>query len=162
MRKMSVLILTLAVMLCGCTKAPSLSAGEKEILKPGAVVDAQCKTIVSDYTGDLDGDGTEDIITLYTSAQKEAGEILWDDMQKWCLIAQVNGDAYELYCGNVSIGEISYNVYENTDGKLVISVTEESTATYTLTQYEFTDNGFEKNVIIDDQGINLMTSSHNV
>jgi len=160
MKKLIILALTVACILCGCNKVQEPTE-EKEVLKAGAIVNPECTTVVDEYTGDLDGDGEEDSICVYTSAEELDGELMLDDMNTWCVIANIAGNAYDLFCGDVSIGEITYNVYENADGKLIISVAEQSTAKYTVTQYSVEDEGLVKTQVIDEQGINMMSYSGN-
>ncbi len=160
---MKKLIITAIMALCvltGCTNPPAPTE-QKEVLKAGAVVNPECETVVDEYTGDLDGDGEEDSIAIYTSAMEEDGELMFDDMNTWCVIATIGGDAYDLFCDDVSIGEVSYNVYENAEGKLIISVIEQSTAKYTITQYSVETDGLVKTQVIDEQGINMMSYSGN-
>ena len=50
------------------------------------------------YTADVNDDGEDDIITLYTSAQRDnRGEMMWDDTQEWVLRVETADGVYDLY-----------------------------------------------------------------
>ena len=62
-------------------------------------------------------------LTLYTSAQKDSDEFIWDDSQKWVLeVSDGNGGYYTLFDQNVSNGSVYYDVAENDNGTKNINV----------------------------------------
>ena len=62
-------------------------------------------------------------LTLYTSAQKDGDEFIWDDSQKWVLeVSDGNGGYYTLFDQNVSNGSVYYDVAENDNGTKNINV----------------------------------------
>lgn len=132
---------------------------EEVVVEPAKADFSKYKTTVSEYSFDINKDGEDDTVTLAVSAESEKGKILWEDLHDWLLNVNISGKDYVLYDGKVSLGNVYYNVFERTDGDVVISVTEESTATYSVTEYTYTDKGFEKTECVKEEGINFMTSS---
>ena len=62
-------------------------------------------------------------LTLYTSAQKDGDEFIWDDSQKWVLeVSDGNGGYYTLFDQNVSNGSVYYDVAETDNGTKNINV----------------------------------------
>lgn len=78
-------------------------------------------------------------LTLYTSAQKDGDEFIWDDSQKWVLeVSDGNGGYYTLFDQNVSNGSVYYDVAENDNGTKNINVYVFTGAGTTIKQYTHT------------------------
>ncbi len=172
--KKLIFVLMMLVLISGCDKAwvmqntqPTAQptgqadtvAPEGEAVEPSEVDFSKCKTVVGEYCFDINKDGNEDGIRLAVSAEKENGEIMWDDLHDWLLTVSIGDEDYVLYDGRVALGSVYYNVFERTNGEIVISVTEESTAKYSVTEFVYTGKGFQRSEAVKEEGINFMTSS---
>lgn len=79
-------------------------------------------------------------LTLYTSAQKDGDEFIWDDSQKWVLeVSDGNGGYYTLFDQNVSNGSVYYDVAETDNGTKNINVYVFTGAGTTIKQYTHTE-----------------------
>lgn len=102
-------------------------------------------------------DGT---LSLYTSAQKYDGEIIWDDSQKWVVeIADPDGGYYTLYDQLVSNGSVYYDIVKKDDGGSVINVYTLTGAGTTIKQYSKTSNGYEEKELYNSGAVNRVYSS---
>ena len=106
------------------------------------------------YTGDVDGDGTDEVVMLLTSAEQEDGEFLWNDGQSWALYVDDREDDYlflkkYLNTGSVYFEVLDYYMEEGTQP--VISVVESTGAGFSVKNYRFssTDKGYIETVIYD-------------
>lgn len=167
---MKKLFVCLICMLCmsGCTEnggntvptsKPSDTGSVSQTVKASEADFSKCKTVVSEYSFDFNKDGGSDLVRLCTSAEELNGQIMWDDSQDWLLAVTIGKNDYVLYDGKVPAGDVSYSIFERADDTAVISVTEKSTASYTVTEYMYTENGFEKIEAVKEEGINFIVSS---
>lgn len=122
--------------------------------------------IVREYSYDMNGDGMEDVISLYTSAMREEGEFMWDDTHSWCLEVKTDDGYYPLYLTDASRSIIYFSVGEQygQTQKPVVYLYDTSGAGLALTQFTFEGDGFVRRPLYDSQeavkdGINLMYSS---
>ncbi len=146
----------------GCTNGVQKSSGtDKAEVTAVSEKSVECTTVVSSTEVDINKDGTEDTVSLTTSAEKAGDEIIWDDSNIWCVYADIGDKTYELLNKRISAGKVSYNIYENSSEKYVITVTEESTASYIVTEFTFDDDKLQKKTVIDENGINLVAASEN-
>ena len=75
-----------------------------------------------EYSADITGDGEDDMITLYTSVQRDmSGELMWDDTQEWVLQAETAEGVYDLYDERIH-GNAYMNVadFYNEDGDIKV------------------------------------------
>lgn len=96
-------------------------------------------------------------ITLYTSAQKEDGEILWDDSQKWLVeVSDGNGGYYTLYDQYVTNGSVYYDISEKESGEKLINVYTMTSAGTTIMQYTYSDEKFTEKTVYNSGSVNRM------
>ncbi|WP_353096158.1 hypothetical protein [Tissierella praeacuta] len=94
-------------------------------------------TLLDSYTIDFDKDGTDETISIYTTAQKdEKGNIAWDDGQNWTLLVEDTDKDYILFNDYVQLGNIQFYVYTVED-EFYISTIQTGTANLKLTEYKF-------------------------
>ncbi len=141
-----------------------------EIIKPAEIpADVFSWNVASDFTGDLDGDGTNEKIVLVTSAERDKdGEFFWNDGQQWALYIDGKED-YLLYNQYLSTGFPYFEVsdYYMKDGtKTQIKLIVSTGASFSVSNYGFSesDGGYAKAVIYDtanvtEGGINRIFSS---
>jgi len=157
--------LTISLLTCGCSNlVPDKSTAkdlihEKEVVAPQVEKSEECKTVISQTEFDIDRDGKDDMVSLLTSAETDDGEILWDDSNKWCVYVDIGGKTYELLNKSVSTGKVSYNLYQNKNGKNIIAVTEETGASLKITEYTFDGEGFSQKVAFLQEDVNMIGSS---
>ena len=157
--------LALALLVCGCNNlvedtSTANNLVQKNItVEDGVKVNEACKTVVSETEFDIDGDGRMDKIKLLTSAEEDDGELLLDDSNDWAVYAEINGKNYELLNKKISQGGVKYNIFQNKDRKTVITVTEETTASYIVAKYTYEKEAFNKVVMIGEENINFIASS---
>lgn len=95
---------------------------------------------IDSYSFDIDGDGTEEIIQLTTSAAKDSkGRILWDDSQKWVVEVLDGEDIYTLMPADlVSNGGVYFEFYQNSEiTKNCIRILISSSAGFSVKEYEY-------------------------
>lgn len=182
MKKIKLLLVLLLVVLSfsGCNKntdVPENPVTEQgienkaEIIKATEIsADVLGWNEVCSYTGDLDGDGADEKITLVTSAERDRdGKFLWNDGQNWALYIDDREEAYLLFNQYLSAGYPYFEVsdYYMKDGaerqiKLIVS----SGASFSVSNYGFSkaDGGYVKTVVYDtsnvtEGGINRIFSS---
>ena len=99
-------------------------------------------------------------LTLYTSAQKEGGEFIWDDSQKWVVeISDGNGGYYTLYDQLVSNGNVYYEIVQKENGDKIINVYTMSGAGTTIKQYTRTDTGYTEKTVYNSGVVNRLFST---
>ena len=119
-------------------------------------------TLLDSYIVDIDQDGSDETIALYTSAEKDSkGEIMWDDGQNWLLIVQGKDKDYILFNDYLQLGNIKFHVYTS-DDILHINTVETTTAGIKVSDYKF-DNGTNRFLIEvpfrTSDNVNLLHSS---
>ncbi len=126
-------------------------------IKVSQVSSADSSWTVVDHAYNAAGLGT---LTLYTSAQKADGEIIWDDGQKWIVeITDGNGGYFTLYDQYVSNGSVYYDVVQKENGVSVINVYTFTGSGTTIKQYTPTEEGFSEKVIYDSGTVNRLYST---
>ncbi len=185
--RLTIAILMLSLLLSGCVKKPhnmsetasgnlpqvsNQNSNQKHIIK------AQDKALgmerfseVTSYIGDLDADGADEEIALYTSAERmNNGKFIWNDGQEWLLLIKDKIDGYYVLLDEfVQAGNVYFEVsdYYMKDGAVPkISVTTSTGAGFSLKNYTFSKNfkGYESETIFDtknvtEAGINRRFSS---
>lgn len=99
-------------------------------------------------------------VALYTSAQKEGGELMWDDSQHWLLeYSDGSGGYYQLVSKYISHGSVYYDVFEAENGEWLINAYTMTGAGTTITQYSLGESGFEEKTVYDSGSVNKITST---
>ncbi|MCD8180609.1 MAG: hypothetical protein LUF26_03910 [Firmicutes bacterium] len=112
---------------------------------------------VVDHAYNAAGLGT---VTLYTSAQKSDGEIIWDDGQKWIVeVSDGNGEYFTLYDQYVSNGSVYYEVVQKDSGDMIINVYTVTGTGTTIKQYTSSDTGYSEKTIYDSGAVNRLYST---
>lgn len=107
---------------------------------------------------DINGDGGDETIGLYTSAETESGEILWNDSQKWALEVKINGEYYILLNQNISNGRVYFDIDELKDGTKAITVYSVSSSGTAIKQYSYSKTGFVEKVLYNSELTNKIHS----
>lgn len=134
---------------------PSESAEPKEDVRiinksNESAVDSTWSTVESSSNTTDNG-----ALTLYTSAQKDGDEFIWDDSQKWVLeVSDGNGGYYTLFDQNVSNGSVYYDVAETDNGTKNINVYVFTGAGTTIKQYTHTETGFSEKSVYESGAVN--------
>lgn len=118
-------------------------------------------TLLDDFTLDIDKDGSEEKIELYTAAERDKnGEIMWDDGQNWLLVVVDGNEYYPLLNQYVQLGVVYFTVWEDED-KLQITVIINTGANQNIANYTYNKekNVFTEELIFDTGGVNAMYSS---
>ncbi len=114
------------------------------------------------YDVDINGDGKDDSVILYTGADQAAtGEWVFDDGQEWTLVATVDDASYALFERKyVQNGKVSYDMYRGeTDGLIHIVVTCTQGSAMDINDYSYTlENGFTKVPVYVSGAINPVHS----
>lgn len=127
-------------------------------------------TEVSRYTGDVDGDGTDEDVVLATSAEPdEDGTVMWNDGQDWALYVDDRDETYVLLNQYVQLGNVYFEVsdYYTADGaEPRINVIVSTGASFSMKSYSFSkkDMAYIENMVYDtsnetEAGINRRFSS---
>lgn len=107
---------------------------------------------------DINGDGSKETIGLYTSAETESGEVLWDDTQKWVLEIRIDGEYYILLNQSISNGRVYFDIDELTDGTNTITVYNVSSAGTSIKQYSYSKTGFVEKTLYNSEAVNKIYS----
>ncbi len=70
---------------------------------------------------DFDGDGTTEQLELWVDAERQAGEWLWDDGQRWLLVIRDGGQLYPLFDDFIQLGLLRYHVFRD-DSPVLFSI----------------------------------------
>ncbi|MCC8169192.1 MAG: hypothetical protein LIO59_02250 [Oscillospiraceae bacterium] len=117
-------------------------------------------TTIGEYDCDLFGNGENATISLYTSAQTEDGEIIWDDSQNWAVeISDGEGGYYDLLDKYISNGTVYFEVNELEDGENAVTVFVKTGSSFEAKQYTYSDGGFVETTLYNSGSINTMYSS---
>ncbi len=142
------------------TQAPEQPAqnaeqDERMITKTESAVDSTW-SVVQSTSNTTDNE----VLTLYTSAQKDGDEFIWDDSQKWVVeISDGNGGYYTLYDQLVSNGNVYYDVVEKDNGDKIINVYTMAGSGTTIMRYTRTDNGFAEKMAYNSGAENKLFST---
>lgn len=99
-------------------------------------------------------------LTLYTSAQKDGEEFLWDDSQKWVVeMSDGKGGYYTLYDKQISNGNVYFEVAERENGEKLVYVYTSTVSGINVNQYTRTDTGFTEKNIFNSGSVNRTFSS---
>lgn len=96
-------------------------------------------TKIEEVKIDLDRDGREDTLGLYTTAQRdEQGNMMWDDGQNWLLLVQSGAQFYPLMAEYVQLGSVYFTVSKYIeDGTIKVSTIVPTGANLSLVNYHF-------------------------
>ena len=105
--------------------------------------DTEGFTPMGRYEFDVDGDGNQDTVTLYTSAQRDMkGDMMWDDSQTWVLQADCGENSvYDLYNNRIG-GMVYMNVadyYNSGEEEKVITLIISSNTFHEIREYRYDD-----------------------
>ncbi len=122
-------------------------------------------TRLSEANIDLDADNQEEIITLYTAAQRDSqGEIMWDDGQQWLLMIEDETGFYPLISEYIQLGSIYYYISDtnlDTNTAPVVTGITSTSYNFTLTNYSYNEEkkGYEKDTVYDSGPLNTVYMS---
>ncbi|MBN2558863.1 MAG: hypothetical protein JXB33_08935 [Clostridia bacterium] len=120
-------------------------------------------TLIDYYGHDLDGDGTDEITALYTSAERDAsGEMMWDDGQDFILMITDGSDYYTLFKEFVQIGMVYFSIHGATDEAPAGVLTFVSTGAglrLEKSTYNVEDGGYVIESVYDAGSLNVMYNS---
>lgn len=133
-------------------------------------ITAQEKVKIEDYSLldiydiDINADGQDESIALYTAAETDQnGEIIWDDGQNWSLIVHGQDEDYVLFDQYVQIGSIQFYVFTADDIFHIVTM-QNTTAGLKMVEYTFdSDNGvFSQKTRYEAPGnVNMLHVSRN-
>jgi len=86
-------------------------------------IDRYPRSLVGETTWDLDHDGTDEEIELHVDADREQGQFIWDDGQRWLLLVRDGEKTYPLYDAFVPLGVVEFWVFSE-EPELVFKVEE--------------------------------------
>jgi len=179
-RKLFLIVLFVIILgvFVGCSN--SQSASQNQIESPSGSDDQQIATranfiyatdikdivdrltLLDDSSIDIDQDGKQESVELYTAAEKDSkGQIAWDDGQPWLLRAFDNDKEYILFDNYVQLGELNYWLYTTIENEVHITTMQTSSAGFLITDYKFDSEKrrFERNIVFDPKSVNLLDYS---
>lgn len=173
MRKFHYLILIITVaclILIGCQNSKPTSPqpenkNETRLIKavPRESIETKNMTKLDEFPYDLDLDGSEEKVELFTAAERnENGEIVWDDGQNWLLVVWDGEKAYPILSQYVQLGSVYFTVSNNgMDEVSNITVIVPTGAGFSLKTYVFDNirNGFEVELIYTSKDNNYFHNS---
>ena len=130
---------------------------------PGDSVNTAGMTLLREFSNDLDLDGTEEKIELYTAAgRNEKGEMIWDDGQNWVLAVRDGELAYPLLSQFVQLGVVHFAVSNNGERQIPnITVMVPTGASFIIKGYTFDKDkaGFQEQLLYKSEDDNWIYSS---
>lgn len=143
---------------------PGYTALDKDFIYAAEVKKTKDTLTLLDHTNiDLDKDGQEETIELYTAAEKDSkGEIAWDDGQRWLLTVVDSNAEFVLFDNYVQLGELNYWLYTSEENTLHITTIQNCDAEFIVSDYIFDSHNkrFEKNVLVNPPSVNMLHHSH--
>jgi len=118
-------------------------------------------TLLDSTDVDLNGDGKDEIIELYTTAQRDSsGEVLWDDGQKWFLIVKDKNKEYVLFDEYVQLGVLDYWIFTSKDECYMVTL-QTGSAVFKLSEYSYVDqkDAFVKKDMYNPEFLNVVYGS---
>lgn len=163
MKKVVTLIAMLGIIITGCSVNDKDNYDKPEVTDNNVKEEISLKEIekkenpkdISDfevigeeYYYDIDDDGEEDKIGLYTSAQKEGGYFMWEDSHEWVLRVENKDGIYDLYDNHIH-GKAYMGVYDYyNDGQVskVITLNVLESASNEIREYTFKNSKCYENI----------------
>lgn len=134
---------------------------EKRI-SPENKVSTEGFILLDSYEFDINGDGVEETISMYTNAEKGSdGEIYWDDGQDWLFLVEGKEHDYILFKDYVQLGNIKFHIY-TVDDDFYITTIQSGTANLDIVEYKFDQESKEFISILKHNAtgnVNMMHSS---
>lgn len=135
-------------------------AQDQVIMPSERTFEPDTMTLISTYSYDMNKDGSDDEINLYTSSLKDdSGNIMWDDGQYFILEVVSEGMSYELFNEYVQIGRVYFAVNDSDHTGIVLTVSTYSGFRFEYFSYNPEEDGFEKEVIYSSDDLNIMYTS---
>lgn len=80
-----------------------------ETIQFSEIINAEDLTLLERVYDDVDSDGKDESIELYTSAQRGPdGMMEWDDGQRWLLLVRDGGKKFPLFDGFIQLGQVEF------------------------------------------------------
>lgn len=120
-------------------------------------------TKLSSFDFDYDLDGTEETLTLYTTAERDdKGNLMWDDGQEWLLLLKDGTSYYSLFKQYVQLGSVFFTVTQGTQDSVPrIDVIETTAASFRITDiaYDAAKNAYASKQVYDSGELNRFFTS---
>jgi hypothetical protein len=117
-------------------------------------------TLLDSYSYDIDKDGTDEEIKLYTAAQKdENGIMMWDDGQTFILDVDDGTVSYELFNEYVQIGRVYFAVEGGEKTGIILTVSTYAGIRMDYYGYSSDDTAFIKKTMFGTDDLNIVFSS---
>ena len=124
-------------------------------------IDTSELTELDKFNTDIDGDGKEEAINLYTAAQRDSkGEIGWDDGQKWFLLVRDEDTEYVLFDEYVQLGTIKFWTCTSKDEYHILTL-QDGSSVFKLCDYTYDKEkgSFIKKEIFNPEFLNVIYGS---
>lgn len=139
-----------------------IDPNDKTVISQSEKFDTEHLTLLDSYIIDIDEDGEEENITMYTRAEKDKnGNIMWDDGQDWMVLVEGKDKDYILFNDYVQLGTIQLFIY-TIDNDFYIATIQTGTANLKMTEYKFNRESkeFEATVNFNTSGnVNMLHST---
>ncbi len=101
-------------------------------------------------------------LSIYINAEKnEDGSFIMDDGQNWLACAEIDGKNYYIFPDEfVQIGSIECNVYMDDQDNPYILLSSPRTASYSLTEFIYTEGRLMKKTILERGNYNYLGKSY--
>lgn len=101
-------------------------------------------------------------ISIYINAEKdEQGSFLMDDGQNWLACAEIDGKNYYIFPDEyIQLGSIECNVYMDDLDNPYILLSSSGTASYSLTEFIYTEGRLMKKTILEKGNYNYLGKSY--
>lgn len=120
-------------------------------------------TLLDHTKFDINQDGQEESIELYTAAEKDPkGKIAWDDGQRWLLRIVDGNSEYVLFDDYVQLGDLNYWLYTSEQNTVHLTTIQNCSAGFIVTDYIFDSQQkrFKRNVLVNPPNVNMLHFSH--
>lgn len=127
----------------------------------GDKLDTSDLTLLDSKKVDLDRDGEDESIEMYTTAQRyDNGEIAWDDGQKWFLIIKDEDGEFVLFDDYIQLGALEFWVFTSKDDYHIATL-QTGSATFKLSDFKYDnkEKGFVKKDIFNPDYLNVIYNS---
>lgn len=136
-------------------KAPEAVQTEKNIIEKTAETSIQPHWSEVENVSVSQADGSKADVKLYTSAEYNDGEFVWDDRNQWVLEVAMDGGYYTLINKYVQLGQVNVTVATDEDGECVIIAVTTTGTGVVLEKYTYNGTSFEGQTVYNSGVLNV-------
>lgn len=136
-------------------KAPETVHTEKNIIEKTSETSIQPSWAEVENVTVSQADGSNAEVKLYTSAEFDGEEFIWDDRNQWVLEVGMNGGYYTLVNKYVQLGKVDVTVGTDERGECVIMAVISTGTGLVVEKYTYNGSAFEGQTVYNSVVLNV-------